>query len=1554
MDGDLSAAARGGAIVAEGTARLAVEGDAVLTAADGAGLFFDVTLANDGATTDHDFSRLSVVGNAILVAEADDLTLFDSAAADNGAADRGTLGVTAGGALTLDTVRVGGDTPSGENTLTATASTIAGTDIDAGDTTLAVDADTSPGLADFRTVDLEIATDPAGGALAAIALSGGQVRGALTLPFADTLTLRGVGLGADGLGAGGTDVTIAGGDIELDGLRVGGTLTASAGDALRLGRVSAGSLIAAAGAGGIAKIADDELAPFVPATVDRIVSAEPASPQDGRALEDPALELPFTAFDRLLDLRGTTSLTATAGGDILLPSALGGPSGPLHNRFGDPAATPDPAGRAVTIVASADAALEGAGRIVMAQTQVAGDLALRANADNGGAGAGGLAQTGAITVAGATALLTGRAIGAVEAVRADVTLDNPDNAFGNGTASDPVEPEKLAGVSVMAANAALRGADGLRVTRADLTGDLTVGSDTDPQAGDLALTDAVVAGTARLRVAGEAQLARVAAGGIDAAAETVAGEDLRIAGSAALAGGAIDLTRVAAGFLDATATGTLGLRDAALGGGRLVADEVGALFHVRVGDAFAGAPPAFDTDAAPDDLTVSAAGGTLTADAVDVAGTLSLASAGDVVLDRVRAGTLSATSTGGSVLSAARSREAARTVQAFTVEGPRSAADVGIAATDPADTRVRGAFPGEADAAFDALAFDRLVRVDGTAAFDAAEDVVVVRETVPAASAALDRLDPLQLHNDFGALDAKAPGLVAIETAGALRFAGVEAGRLAARSDSDLDGAEGISQDGPLTVTGGSAFLVGHAGGFPHGAPAGASGTRAFVPTGSVDLTDPGNEFGGAVQVVAETLAINARSPAFLLESRIAGTIDVETGGAGPTRLSGTQIGGDATLRASGGFVLDEVSIDGDLDVAGGAGGVSAEAVNVAGDASFGAAGDGAVAVAALDVEGSATLSGSSVALTGAAVVGATTVVAGGRADLRDLRATGRVSAGGEAVAVIDAETSGLEVDAGAGGVEIRRLRDAGSARIASGGAVEIVDAATVGDLTIAAAGDIFGDADGVRLEVGGDFEARSTGGAVRLRANDDAVAGSVRVGGDATLTADTDDVLLTGAVVDGDLTVRAGDAAALAGVAVGGVADVAARGAPGAAPALSIDGLRAGTLATASRGGQSVVNIDIRGDAALTETGADLELGGATVGGALTLDNAAGGVLSRAFGLARRLALVGPFNPAGGGFQTAAAGDLATVFGEDAGGRLAPAQPDQKRVTETVPSADLKIVAPFPGGGGGQTPLEPVAPPNAISVGGETRIDAAGDVALRSPAADIEDNRFAGGIAIGGAGGDIDIESAADLSFVIERPRSGQNLRLALDGAALDLTRRSLGTADARLGSVVVEGADGVTLPATSGRAGDSVLFAQDFILRGATGAVGFLGGVPNKGVLELENAFGGVDLSGSLDFRASPGLAALDLTGAIGGQNTRAAGLLPRPGVTGREYLFNLCVIGDQNACSTTIGEIVRSQVRLDPPTLFDLDLVSLTDVYASFGNEELWSLPPGFLDTTEELPQ
>ncbi|MFO7855134.1 MAG: hypothetical protein R6V44_07945, partial [Paracoccaceae bacterium] len=194
----------------------------------------------------------------------------------------------------------------------------------------------------------------------------------------------------------------------------------------------------------------------------------------------------------------------------------------------------------------------------------------------------------------------------------------------------------------------------------------------------------------------------------------------------------------------------------------------------------------------------------------------------------------------------------------------------------------------------------------------------------------------------------------------------------------------------------------------------------------------------------------------------------------------------------------------------------------------------------------------------------------------------------------------------------------------------------------------------------------------------------------------------------------------------------------------------------------------------------------------------------------------------------------------------------------------------------------------------------------------------------------------------------------------------------DVTIGRTTAPGVEGASILSLALEA-DGALGANLFFAEALTLAPGPQGGPGVDGIVLLDRDFEvnerfledtryfGLVLLESLVYADSAGLRGLDLAGTLDGINQRAAGIDPISGVVpsgppppeSTDFLFNLCEIGNVSDCSSDPPPTARIDApQPEPPNLFVLDLAELADVYASFGNEELWAAPPAFtVDLAED---
>lgn len=178
-----------------------------------------------------------------------------------------------------------------------------------------------------------------------------------------------------------------------------------------------------------------------------------------------------------------------------------------------------------------------------------------------------------------------------------------------------------------------------------------------------------------------------------------------------------------------------------------------------------------------------------------------------------------------------------------------------------------------------------------------------------------------------------------------------------------------------------------------------------------------------------------------------------------------------------------------------------------------------------------------------------------------------------------------------------------------------------------------------------------------------------------------------------------------------------------------------------------------------------------------------------------------------------------------------------------------------------------------------------------------------------------------------------------------------------ARLGDVIIDNALDPTIGQAAG--GASILdanpdrdlfFADSLSVRDSTGTLELPRNDTTDLTFDLNITYFGVNLSGPLNYSASPGLTAVDVAGAINGQRSQAVGLLPI-GRRGAAFQFNNCEIGNISDCSNEPPDLTLPQIDFSLPSIFSIDFETLGDVYVNFGNEELWAVPTLFQELEDE---
>lgn len=724
--------------------------------------------------------------------------------------------------------------------------------------------------------------------------------------------------------------------------------------------------------------------------------------------------------------------------------------------------------------------------------------------------------------------------------------------------------------------------------------------------------------------------------------------------------------------------------------------------------------------------------------------------------------------------------------------------------------------------------------------------------------------------------------------------------------------------------------------------------------TGALSLAVGGNAGIGTLTAAEATIRGAAVSVA---EARISGVLDIVATGdlslgdaaraatsaaasavlttGGAASLSALTIAGTLDLDAAAGAALTDVVAEGSvmLDVA--SGDIDLAGLTVGGDLGVHAAGGAIVAAIAagqigpvVDVTGAARLDASGAVLLSAgggaprhvfggpvSVTRASEVVIAPAADLT-LGATDIAFAG------IGAETAGGVFDrmrgAVAGGVRVAAqgaLGAAGDAAILADGDLRI----EAGDVILAGANRIGGAVSAeasslVWAELGSiSLAGLAVGGDVALIAGMDGASGNaaIRQGGTATVTRI--------GMVDGRADTRREDFAAP--LHVTGALDLSTGLAPGRALASVSDVEVDRDVALGDRGnifGGTLALRRITGAATITE-----ESGVATVG----IDDVDGGELH-----VRQVEVLGDITLTTSD-DVIFDGRLSALRDEETPGNR-PSIPDG--IAEDDPArqglADL---------GEGAFRLW-------LSDGTRLRVDAT-----------------AGGQ--DPSGGMIRFDRPVD-GFHDRLPlRTLQSVSIRGGGAAIDLVagaghvrlRDFLGAA-APLGDVSIISAGDVSLGHTyAGRDPDAaspkaryllsesddydVFYASDLSVE-ATGDVTLF--TPNGllALFERRDDFFGLNLLG-LSFGQVLQPASLELFGFIDGSSRKAAGLFP---VGPRAPIYNLngCVIGDVADCTGVAAPNVLTVLRLDRAQILNVEREDLFELFVSYGNEELWGLPPGYI--------
>ena len=1339
-------------------------GDATLTATTGAARLDRLTAGALSATS----------GDAMTVTALDvgAATLAAGTGLDVSALTADTLAATAGGALSVATAQVAGDAALQAGKAVSLAdSAYAGALVAASGAGFGMDiAALSAAAADLASGD-------------ALGVDGVDIVGGLSARSVGAMTLSAVASGAAtlvsdaGLAATGLDVgpltATASGDLAIDGAAVAGDaalsgaavslanvaatggLSATAADALSATTISAGATSLSAGGGLMA--AGLDTGPLT-ATASGDLAIDGAAVAGDAALSGAAVSLANVAATGALSATAVDALSATtisagatslsAGGGLI---AAGLDTGPLTaTASGDLAID----GAAV----AGDASLTAGGDLTSSRMAVAGRLA----AESGGALAGDeLTFAGFDGRAGGAATLSNLAGGALGLEAGSVVLSASD--LGDATI---VSRAGIAadGVTVTALTAGAE--DDIRLSDIMAAGDVTLDAGGGLDVADTSF--AALTGAA----AGAVGLTRLTGGDLDVAAQSVSLTDSALDAVAIVSRAGVIAQTLDLAALTVTAAGAVELGSVAASGA--IAVETGGALSAD-GVSFASLSGAAGGQAALSALS----GGDLEIEAQSVALTDSALIAGmltareGIAVARVGMTSLSADAGGAVSLADAT---ASATVEA-QAGGDLDAARVAFAkfsGTAAGDARLTALTGG--DLAVTARGVSLSDASLGAATVAASEAVVARGLTLDSLAATAGAAADLEIIAATGAIDVTAGG--------------------------DLD-ARALSFAGLTATTGGVATLTLLTGG------------DLDVAAQSVDLTA---STLGAVSLFARdgieaeglelaSLSLVATGAARLANIDSPGALHVETGGAfdaGTLAFASlvAQAGGAATITALSGGALDvtaerialrasllddarlvTVPVDPEppavaaLVVAPGAGDVTLEAVDAAGDIAVAAEGD-----VHADTVGFASF----------------TATAGGDAAMtalsgRDLEVTaGEVSLTASTLgAVVATARGGFSGD----GLQVARLR------AAAGGDIDLADTAAAGAIGLDAGGAL----DGAALSFAS-LDAAASGDATLTGLSGGDLEATGR---NLSLTASgfgAGVIGAVGSVVAEDLTfaslgIAAGGDAALARLA-GGALDAAAgadltAGASGfdgaafaAGGAMGLSGIAVADDLSASAGGALTgADIDAGGDAAFAAGGA-LDAAGLTVAGALTTDaggdldlsDSGFGTASGAVGGDMRLARL-----SGGAVGLDGAGDLDGAELTLAGGELSAAG------AITLASSALGDIALEAGGALDLSMLE-IAEGTA-SVGGAARLSgvAVGDFALIA----------AGDVTAGDlSGGDLSLTSA---SGAVRATRAAlPEGRLALNAAlGVDLETAQVGAADVSAGGGArIVDVSGGGLTATAGGA--------------------------------------------------------------------------------------------------------------------------------------------------------
>ncbi len=1347
------------------------------------------------------------------------------------------------------------------------------------------------------------------------------------------------------LAAGDADLGRTDNALETVSGRVGGALTVRDADGFAVEGLRAGALTAAAD--GAVALRDGRVAGAATVRAAEVTAARlhlgsgALTAAGALAAEDVAAagDLALTAGGDLSAARvSADALTAEAGGDARVTDATF-VSADLRSLGGDLALTRLAGG---TLAAQAGAGATAQDLDVGAlRLDAAGDLVLsRLSADGAEVEAGAAAEVRSATVAdamhvvsGAGMTLAGVSAGTLTAeAGADFTAE--DLSFGAATvqAGTDLSLLRAQGDTLAATSGGASSIAELDVAKAELTagGQLLAagvrGGTLQAQAGGaLALRDAEIAAVTLASV-GDMALERIVAGSLVAESDAgllarkVEADDLALAAAKGM-----DLLQVSGGDAAASAGGDL--TGAAIRGDRVALTAGGAL-------------TVEDLSAAKAELE---AGGRLSlADAE--AGTLEATAGTDAVLLRVEA--LGASVEAGRDLSA----EAG----AFGVFAGRAARDLAIAdTTAEALTAVAGGALSATDFGAGAAeleaagalslrrgAADRLTATSGAAmsvrevdarrADLASGGALTVADASFGDASATAATDLRLTRVDAGALDLAAGGdlaLARVEVSGAL------AAEARALSAADVQAAElrlaakrGLKMERALVAE--DANL--------------RSGDAASVSHAAV---------GGRLSIAADLDGSEAE--ALRLRDVRAGRLTADAGGT--TDLDAVATTGDASLRARrGDLLLGAVEIGGDLKAVADAGAILTQGLRRHGRRlrprrrlRAGAPVPGGPTAP--------TTAGALGAAAGARTVGGHTwgnlLFVGGRswfdaagavllpnapALKNDFR--GAVSVTHASVIGI-ADANDLLIGAGAaslpgaGAVSRSGLHSASSVSLSAGGSVSDAAGAAIqapGDLLVEAGGDV--TLNSGRHDLGGAFSAR--GRNVTWHERGDVVLGPLSASGSLAVLAGAEDapasILQTARIAAPALEMR--DGAARSGtrtrsgaLTVRGDADFAT-GAPGSRTATDL-GADLRLADGRNLFGGDVSARRIFGDVVLVEESAE---------GRLALDANDAGALR-----------IGALE-AGGNILIRTSDDVILL------GRLTSLRDDQ-------------------------TPAAAPQAPDAADAA-DWRAQGRAGIAEQDLHLFIADGmEFTVDTTAGGldaAGGDIRFDRPIDGANRLSTVRDPQAVlarggagRVTLDaGRSGDVRFRDYVGAGAPVGRLAVLDARDVSLghtfaardPAGRETAGRFLLASpaegRDLLVAGGV-TIDARGAVEIHAPAGLLDAYEKIDdyyglNTPTLTFGQSMAPNSLRVFGYIGNSGQRAAGLFP-VGPRGPDYRMNGCVIGDVQDCTGVSAPRVLNIARVEQPVILNVEEEDLLELFVSYGNEELWGVPPGyFIEVAPEL--